>query len=73
MGSTISTFGTERYDPEYANTSFALNARAAALVRGGTPMLSPTYDGLRANFKGFTFGNESTVDENMIERLDIHK
>jgi protein-serine/threonine kinase len=50
------------------NGASSLNARAAALAAGvatSTP-LSPT---MQANFKGFTFVDESSIDEHMQGRI----
>ena len=56
---------TSNFDPEFTNAlngASSLNARAAALAAGivtSTP-LSP---GMQANFKGFTFVDESSMDD----------
>ncbi|KAL0474404.1 serine/threonine-protein kinase [Neurospora intermedia] len=58
------------FDPEFTNALNAngsLNERAAALARGyatSTP-LSPS---VQANFQGFTFVDESALEENMHDR-----
>lgn len=60
------------FDPEFTNAldnSGSLNQRAAALARGyaaSTP-LSPS---VQANFQGFTFVDESALEENMRDRYD---
>lgn len=62
---------TSNFDPEFTNAlngASSLNARAAALANGmatSTP-LSP---GMQANFKGFTFVDESSIDDNMRGRV----
>jgi serine/threonine protein kinase SCH9 len=63
---------TSNFDPEFTNAlmngASSLNARAAALAAGvatSTP-LSPT---MQANFKGFTFVDESSIDEHMQGRI----
>ena len=63
---------TSNFDPEFTNAlqngASSLNARAAALAAGmatSTP-LSPT---MQANFKGFTFVDESSIDEHMQGRV----
>ena len=65
---------TSNFDPEFTSApvngggSSSLNARAAALasnVAASTP-LSPT---MQANFKGFTFVDESSIDEHMRDRF----
>ncbi|KAJ0121234.1 hypothetical protein J7T55_008397 [Diaporthe amygdali] len=59
------------FDPEFTNalnTNGSLNERAAALARGfatSTP-LSPS---VQANFQGFTFVDESALDDHMRDRL----
>ncbi|KFY28718.1 hypothetical protein V493_02801 [Pseudogymnoascus sp. VKM F-4281 (FW-2241)] len=56
---------TSNFDPEFTNAlngASSLNARAAALAAGivtSTP-LSP---GMQANFKGFTFVDENSIDD----------
>lgn len=63
---------TSNFDPEFTNAlngASSLNARAAALANGmatSTP-LSP---GMQANFKGFTFVDENSIDENMRGRYN---
>lgn len=63
-----SEIDTSNFDPEFTNAlngAGSLNARAAALASGidnGTTPLSPT---MQANFKGFTFVDESLMDKNM--------
>lgn len=60
------------FDPEFTNalnTNGSLNERAAALARGfatSTP-LSPS---VQANFQGFTFVDESALDDHMRDRLN---
>lgn len=62
---------TSNFDPEFTNAlngASSLNARALALANGmatSTP-LSP---GMQANFKGFTFVDESSMEENMRHRV----
>lgn len=66
---------TSNFDPEFTNAlngASSLNARAAALAAGivtSTP-LSP---GMQANFKGFTFVDESSMDDHFRDhtRYDI--
>lgn len=59
------------FDPEFTNalnTNGSLNERAAALARGfatSTP-LSPS---VQANFQGFTFVDESALDDHMRDRM----
>lgn len=57
---------TSNFDPEFTTaleTSSSLNARAAALTSGAMPDSTPLSPGMQANFKGFTFVDESTMDE----------
>ncbi|KAL8719479.1 MAG: hypothetical protein Q9225_003529, partial [Loekoesia sp. 1 TL-2023] len=61
-----SILDTSNFDPEFTNaleTSSSLNARAAALTSGAIPTSTPLSPGMQANFKGFTFVDESTMDE----------
>lgn len=61
-----SILDTSNFDPEFTNaleTSSSLNARAAALTSGAIPASTPLSPGMQANFKGFTFVDESTMDE----------
>ena len=58
---------TSNFDPEFTNAlqnSSSLNERAAALTGGGNmPASTPLSPGMQANFKGFTFVDESTMEE----------
>ena len=62
---------TQNFDPEFTNAlngASSLNARAAALASGidnATTPLSPT---MQAKFKGFTFVDESTMDQHFGSR-----
>ncbi|CAL8577156.1 Serine/threonine-protein kinase, variant 3 [Xanthoria parietina] len=61
-----SILDTSNFDPEFTNaleTSSSLNARAAALTSGVMPASTPLSPGMQANFKGFTFVDESTMNE----------
>ncbi|KAL9608529.1 MAG: hypothetical protein Q9167_006643 [Letrouitia subvulpina] len=61
-----SVLDTSNFDPEFTNAlenSSSLNARAAALTSGAIPASTPLSPGMQANFKGFTFVDESTMDE----------
>lgn len=57
---------TSNFDPEFTNAPMtgSLNARALGNFAASTP-LSPT---LQANFRGFTFVDESTMDEHFGSR-----
>ena len=72
-----SVLDTSNFDPEFTNAlqnSSSLNARAAALAGGGAPASTPLSPGMQANFKGFTFVDESSIDEqfkgNEIDKMD---
>ena len=57
---------TSNFDPEFTNAlqnSASLNERAAVLAGGVAPASTPLSPGMQANFKGFTFVDESTMDE----------
>ncbi|KAL9077455.1 MAG: hypothetical protein Q9161_000300 [Pseudevernia consocians] len=54
------------FDPEFTNAlqnSSSLNERAAALAAGAMPASTPLSPSMQANFKGFTFVDESTMEE----------
>jgi serine/threonine protein kinase len=62
---------TSNFDPEFTNAlngASSLNARAAALA-AGIATSTPLSPGMQANFKGFTFVDESSMDENMRGRV----
>ncbi|MCJ1394012.1 hypothetical protein MMC18_006889 [Xylographa bjoerkii] len=72
-----SVLDTSNFDPEFTNAltnSSSLNARAAALSAGVMPASTPLSPGMQANFKGFTFVDESNLDEhfksNELERME---
>lgn len=59
---------TSNFDPEFTTAlenSNSLNDRAAALANGFMPSGTPLSPGLQANFKGFTFVNESSIDHHL--------
>ncbi|KAL8924032.1 MAG: hypothetical protein Q9208_004316 [Pyrenodesmia sp. 3 TL-2023] len=61
-----SVLDTSNFDPEFTTaleTSSSLNARAAALTSGAMPDSTPLSPGMQANFRGFTFVDESTMNE----------
>src|SRR5277367_6432605 len=61
---------TSNFDPEFTNAlngASSLNARAAALA-AGVDTSTPLSPGMQANFKGFTFVDESSMDEHMQAR-----
>ncbi|KAL4761638.1 serine/threonine protein kinase SCH9 [Aspergillus foveolatus] len=56
---------TSNFDPEFTNAlenSNSLNDRAAALANGFMAASTPLSPGMQANFQGFTFVNESSID-----------
>jgi len=72
-----SILDTSNFDPEFTNAlqnSSSLNARAAALATGNMPASTPLSPGMQANFKGFTFVDESNMDEyfrqNDLEKME---
>ncbi|KAM5473496.1 Serine/threonine-protein kinase [Microsporum audouinii] len=63
-----SVMDTSYFDPEFTTAleqSASLNARAAALANGLNPVGTPLSPGMQANFKGFTFVNESSMEHHM--------
>ena len=61
-----SVMDTSNFDPEFTNAlqnSSSLNARAVALTTGAVPASTPLSPGMQANFRGFTFVDESTIEE----------
>jgi serine/threonine protein kinase len=66
----LSETDTQNFDPEFTNAlngAGSLNARAAALA-AGVATSTPLSPGMQANFKGFTFVDESSIDEHMRDR-----
>ncbi|KAF2733094.1 kinase-like protein [Polyplosphaeria fusca] len=68
------------FDPEFTNAlngNGSLNARAAALASGVNPASTPLSPTMQANFAGFTFVDESTLEQQFgkardhdMERMD---
>lgn len=56
---------TSNFDPEFTNANATLNDRAAAVANSYMPASTPLSPGLQANFKGFTFVNESSIDHHL--------
>lgn len=59
------------FDPEFTNAltgASSLNARAAALA-AGVATSTPLSPGMQANFKGFTFVDESSIDDHMRDHI----
>ncbi|KAL8996279.1 MAG: hypothetical protein Q9169_004165 [Polycauliona sp. 2 TL-2023] len=70
-----SVLDTSNFDPEFTNaleTSSSLNARAAALTSGAMPAETPISPGMQAKFRGFTFVDESTMNEQFQSRDGDH-
>lgn len=72
-----SVLDTSNFDPEFTNAlqnSSSLNARAAALTNGAMPASTPLSPGMQVHFKGFTFVDERTIDEqfksNDLDRME---
>jgi protein-serine/threonine kinase len=66
---------TSNFDPEFTNAlenNNSLNLRAAALANGLMPGSTPLSPGMQANFKGFTFVNESSIDHHLKDDLSDH-
>lgn len=51
--------------------SQSLNARAIALATGNMAAGTPLSPGMQANFRGFTFVDESSIDEHFIGRDEL--
>ncbi|KAI9663361.1 MAG: Serine/threonine-protein kinase [Alyxoria varia] len=63
-----SELDTSNFDPEFTNAlngASSLNARAAALASGVDTAATPLSPTMQANFKGFTFVDESSVEKHM--------
>ena len=61
-----SVLDTSNFDPEFTNAlanSSSLSARAEALAGDGMPASTPLSPGMQANFRGFTFVDESNLEE----------
>lgn len=61
-----SVMDTSNFDPEFTNAlqnSSSLNARAVALATGVMPASTPLSPTMQANFRGFTFVDESSIEE----------
>ena len=64
---------TSNFDPEFTtalNTSSSLNARAAALAAGVGPASTPLSPTMQNAFRGFTFVDESAMDQQFGDRDD---
>jgi protein-serine/threonine kinase len=61
-----SVLDTSNFDPEFTTAlegSSSLRTQVAALATGGVVSSTPLSPGMQANFKGFTFVDESAIDE----------
>ncbi|KAI5841135.1 kinase-like domain-containing protein [Morchella snyderi] len=63
---------TSNFDPEFTNApmSQSLNARALAMA-GGNMASTPLSPGMQANFRGFTFVDESSMDDHFLGRDEL--
>lgn len=62
--SLTSETDTSNFDPEFTNApTGSLNARAAAVAASNMPASTPLSPGMQANFRGFTFVDESSIDD----------
>jgi protein-serine/threonine kinase len=69
-------FDTSNFDPEFTNAlsdgnSSSLNARAAALASGVDTNSTPPFPTMQNQFKGFTFVDESTLEQQFADRRDL--
>ncbi|KAL7271789.1 Serine/threonine-protein kinase [Rhizina undulata] len=66
---------TSNFDPEFTNApmSGSLNARAAAAAAGNFAASTPLSPGMQANFRGFTFVDESSMDDHFGGRDELEK
>ncbi|KAF2085037.1 kinase-like protein [Saccharata proteae CBS 121410] len=70
-----SELDTSNFDPEFTNAlnqATSLNARAAILASGMNPASTPLSPTVQANFKGFTFVDESAMDQQFGGREEDH-
>lgn len=61
---------TSNFDPEFTNAPMtsSLNARAAAFASANMPASTPLSPGMQANFRGFTFVDESSIEDHFSSR-----
>lgn len=66
---------TSNFDPEFTNApmSGSLNARAAGLAAANMPASTPLSPGMQANFRGFTFVDESSIDDHFPSRDELER
>ncbi|KAI9893382.1 MAG: Serine/threonine-protein kinase [Vezdaea aestivalis] len=66
-----SVLDTSNFDPEFTNAlngASSLNARTSALINGNLTASTPLSPGMQANFKGFTFVDESLLEKHLDDR-----
>ncbi|KAH7138984.1 kinase-like domain-containing protein [Dendryphion nanum] len=71
-----SELDVSNFDPEFTNAlngNGSLNARAAALASGVNPASTPLSPTMQANFAGFTFVDESTIEQQFRHRDDLER
>ncbi|KAF2205000.1 kinase-like protein [Delitschia confertaspora ATCC 74209] len=71
-----SELDVSNFDPEFTNAlngNGSLNARAAALASGVNPASTPLSPTMQANFAGFTFVDESSIDQHFKHRDDLER
>ncbi|KAL1610232.1 Serine/threonine-protein kinase [Paraconiothyrium brasiliense] len=71
-----SELDVSNFDPEFTNAlngNGSLNARAAALASGVNPASTPLSPTMQANFAGFTFVDESTMDQQFAHKHREHE
>ncbi|KAL5388484.1 Serine/threonine-protein kinase [Paraphaeosphaeria sporulosa] len=71
-----SELDVSNFDPEFTNAlngNGSLNARAAALASGVNPASTPLSPTMQANFAGFTFVDESTMDQQFAHKNREHE
>ncbi|KAL5405468.1 Serine/threonine-protein kinase [Paraphaeosphaeria minitans] len=71
-----SELDVSNFDPEFTNAlngNGSLNARAAALASGVNPASTPLSPTMQANFAGFTFVDESTIDQQFAHKHREHE
>ncbi|PLB36574.1 serine/threonine protein kinase SCH9 [Aspergillus candidus] len=66
---------TSNFDPEFTNAldnNSSLNHHAAAIANSFMPASTPLSPGMQANFKGFTFSNESSIEHHFKNETGDH-
>lgn len=64
---------TSNFDPEFTNAPMtgSLNSRSSALASANMPASTPLSPGMQANFRGFTFVDESSIDDHFSGRAGL--